>query len=74
MVAKNNFEIVLPKREQKRFIDALMKWSGAAQDAYANLRIANATAYMREDVDKSMGKVDASVGRAKVSCRAKVNI
>ena len=75
VVAGNEFEIVLPKDEDERFIDALLKDSGAAQDVFANLRIENAKAYEKKDEVMIMGKVDASAGgRAKVSGHAKVNI
>ena len=73
--AGNQFEIMLSKDEQARFIDALMKNSMVAQDAFANLRIENAKAYEKKDEVMIMGKVDASAGgRAKVSGHAKVNI
>ena len=73
--AGNQFEIVLPKSEQARFIDALMKTSRAAQDVFANLRIENAKAYDSDDEVWIMEKVDASVGgRREVSGHAKVNI
>ena len=76
MRAGNQFEIVLPKKEQARFIDALMKSGGsAAQDAFANLRIENAKAFEKKDEVMIMEKVDASVGgRREVSGHAKVNI
>ena len=75
VVAKNQFEILLPKEERARFIDALMETSSAAQDVFANLRIENAKAYEKKDEVMIMGKVDASAGgRAKVSGHAKVNI
>ena len=75
MVAGNEFEIVLPKDEDARFIDALLKTSNAAMNAFANLRIENAKAYEKKDEVMIMGKVDASAGgRAKVSGHAKVNI
>ena len=73
--AGNKFEIVLPKNEQARFIDALLKNARVAQDVFANLRIENAKAYEKKDEVMIMGKVDASAGgRAKVSGHAKVNI
>ena len=74
MRAEKEFEIWLPKTEQARFIDALMESSGAAQDAFANLRIENATAFKPEDAAKIIRKVDADVGRREVSGHAKVNI
>ena len=75
VVAGNKFEIVLPKNEQARFIDALLKNAGAAQDVFANLRIENAKAYEKKDEVMIMGKVDASAGgRREVSGHAKVNI
>ena len=75
MVFKKEFEIWLPKTEQARFIDALMKSSRAAQDVFANLRIENAKAYEKKDEVMIMGKVDASAGgRREVSGHAKVNI
>ena len=75
VVAGNEFEIVLPKDEDERFIDALLKDSGAAQDAFANLRIENAKAYDSDDEVWIMEKVDAGVGgRREVSGHAKVNI
>ena len=73
--AGNQFEIVLPKSEQARFIDALTKTSGVAQNVFANLRIENAKAYEKKDEVMIMGKVDASAGgRREVSGHAKVNI
>ena len=73
--AGNKFEIVLPKDEEARFIDALMENAGAAQDVFANLRIENAKAYEKKDEVMIMGKVDASAGgRREVSGHAKVNI
>ena len=74
--AGNKFEIVLPKNEQARFIDALLtKGSGLAQDVFANLRIESAKAYEKKDEVMIMGKVDASAGgRREVSGHAKVNI
>ena len=75
MRAEKEFEIWLPKTEQARFIDALLKDSAAAQNVFANLRIENAKAYEKKDEVMIMGKVDASAGgRAKVSGHAKVNI
>ena len=75
MRAEKEFEIWLPKTEQARFIDALLEDSGAAENAFANLRIENAKAYEKKDEVMIMGKVDASAGgRAKVSGHAKVNI
>ena len=75
MRAEKEFEIWLPKTEQARFIDALMEWSGAAEDVFANLRIENAKAYDSDDEVWIMEKVDASVGgRREVSGHAKVNI
>ena len=74
MVAGNEFEIVLPKDEQARFIDALMKNSRVAEDVFANLRIENATAWKPEDAAEIIRKVDADVGRREVSGHAKVNI
>ena len=76
VVAGNEFEIVLPKDENERFIDALwIKGSALVQDTFANLRIENAKAYEKKDEVMIMGKVDASAGgRAKVSGHAKVNI
>ena len=75
VVAGNKFEIVLPKNEQARFIDALKKSSSAARDVFANLRIENAKAYDSDDEVWIMEKVDASVGgRREVSGHAKVNI
>ena len=75
VVAGNEFEIVLPKDEDARFIDALLKDSFAPMNAFANLRIENAKAYEKKDEVMIMGKVDASAGgRAKVSGHAKVNI
>ena len=72
MVAGNEFEIVLPKDEDERFIDALLKDSSAPMNVFANLRIENAKAYEKKDEDMIMGKVDASAGgRAKVSGHAK---
>ena len=72
--AGNQFEIVLPKNEQARFIDALLETSDAAKDVFANLRIENAKAYNPDDEVWIMGKVDGSVGRREVSRHAKVNI
>ena len=73
--AGNQFEIVLPKSEQARFIDALLEWSAAAEDVFANLRIENAKAYEKKDEVMIMGKVDASAGgRAKVRGHVEVNI
>ena len=72
--AGNKFEIVLPKNEQARFIDALLKNAGAAQDVFANLRIENAKAYEKKDEVWIMEQVDKSVGRHEVSGHAKVNI
>ena len=75
MVAGNKFEIVLPKNEQARFIDALLEDSGAAETVFANLRIENAKAYDSDDEVWIMEKVDASAGgRREVSGHAKVNI
>ena len=75
VVAGNEFEIVLPKDEEERFIDALMENANAAQDVFANLRIENAKAYEKKDEVMIMGKVDASAGgRREVSGHAKVNI
>ena len=74
MRAEKEFEIWLPKTEQARFIDALMKTSRAAQNAFANLRIENATAFKPEDAAKIIREVDADVGRREVSGHAKVNI
>ena len=75
MRAGNQFDIVLPKSEQARFIDALLEVSGAAQDVFANLRIENAKAYDKKDEVMIRGKVDASAGgRREVSGHAKVNI
>ena len=73
--AGNQFEIVLPKDEDERFIDALLKNAGVAQDVFANLRIENAKAYDSDDEVWIMENVDASVGgRCEVSGHAKVNI
>ena len=75
MRAEKEFEIWLPKTEQARFIDALMKSGGsAAQDAFANLRIENAKAYEKKDEVWIMEQVDKSVGRHEVSGHAKVNV
>ena len=74
MRAEKEFEIWLPKTEQARFLDALMKNSFAAQNAFANLRIENATAFKPEDAAKIIREVDADVGRREVSGHAKVNI
>ena len=74
VVAKNQFEILLPKDEQARFIDALMMTSFAAMNAFANLRIENARAYEKNDEVWIMEQVDKSVGRHEVSGHAKVNI
>ena len=61
--AGNAFAILLPKDERARFIDALMGNSGAATDAFANLRIENAKAFDPKDEAWIMKEVDASVGR-----------
>ena len=74
MRAEKEFEIWLPKTEQARFIDALLENSAAAQNAFANLRIENATAFKPEDKAKIIRDVDADVGRREVSGHAKVNI
>ena len=74
MRAEKEFEIWLPKTEQARFIDALLKDSNAPMNAFANLRIENATAFKPEDAAKIIREVDADVGRREVSGHAKVNI
>ena len=75
VVAKNQFEILLPKDEQARFIHALMKQgSSLVQDTFAHLRIENAKSYEKKDEVWIMEQVDKSVGRHEVSGHAKVNI
>ena len=62
-LAKNEFEILLPKGEQARFVAALMENAKAAQNVTARMDVEQASAYDPDDKAWILEMVRKSVGQ-----------
>ena len=65
-LANNPLEVLLPKEEKRRFLEALEVTSAAAKDAFAKVNVVNSEAHDPADKERIMGEVDA-IGDVKVN-------